>query len=320
MAWCIITRIGQSTEFYPVDILAQRLPAERFTYQAASTKPNNYWKGKNILFHVMWKRDDFMVWRKYYKKIAAVANTFWFEFDADNHVNFLHHYDFGKIAKKGPLYFWRGLRGVSNRFVWELPMSFNPFVKPVVRVPLRMYDRRWEKPVNTNKDIDFLGFIDRGNTNVAPTLRVLEELTKQGYSTRALFINKSLYRAYRGQLNFHVLVNQKFTPEAVTKWTGLLNRTKVLIDLSPRLTAGRIVYDSLFYGALAVCPDAYGASRFIFPDLVVNSHLLDMPDIYEKSIRAIDKWSPQKVEAYRDQAYVKARTGKFLNQLRRLCK
>jgi len=312
-----VSKGNNGNGFYPIDIIGQDLEATRLTYSQANKQPAGFWKDKHVLFHIVWKGDYILKWEGLYLAVAKHAKVFWIEFDADHHINNLHSMDNRRGGKKKPLFLWRGLLRATNRFVWETPLSFNPFIKDVIRLPLKIYQRKRERPLRNRKsrDIDFLGFVDHGNKNLAPTLHLLQVLKVEGYSVRCIILNKSTIGVYKSALKYPLVKNEKFTPGGETTFHGLLDRTKVFVDLSNRLTTGRVIYEALFGGAVAVGPRTYGSTDLLFPDLSVDTFMLDMPDIYEKCIKAVSTWSVQELKKYRAQAVKNAWAGTFKKDL-----
>jgi hypothetical protein len=75
-----------------------------------------------------------------------------------------------------------------------------------------------------------------------------------------------------------------------------------MLDLSFRWTYGRVVYESLFNGALAVCPHTYGASYHLFPDLIVDTSNYELDSVYNKCTEVVSNWSIERVQSYRERA------------------
>lgn len=310
MGWVVISKENEGDRFYPIHIIANDLNALRFDYKEAEAKPLDYWKGKQVVFHLVWKEDKPEKWMRFYKRIAERAGIFWIEFDADNKL----FYETDFILQK-PLILYRWVRDVSNKFIWELPMDYNPFIKPVVRLPLRIYQRNQEKPINLKKDIDFLVFIDEEHRNVAASIRLLEVLN-ENHSAKGLIIEEQVYHFYKTKVTAELVKNHKFTEDGEDKFHKLLDRSKVFVDIRYFLTAGRSIYEALFYGALAVCPRCYGASKLLFPDLVVDSYNLNLPEVYQKCLHALSKWSVNTVQTYRVEAFKNAWAGLFIKELK----
>ena len=78
--------------------------------------------------------------------------------------------------------------------------------------------------------------------------------------------------------------------------------SKVFIDLSTRLTTGRTIYESFFNGNLCICPQSYGVSEILFPDLSVDTFYMDVPLVEEKCRQLLATWSPDEVKLRRKHA------------------
>lgn len=311
-SWVAISRENSGERFYPAHVVGNALRGKRLTYQEAAAQPLKFWNGKCVFLHLIWKGDCWNVWGKFYKNIGKRAKKLWFEFDADNHMNNFHSLDSFKF---GLLFLYKGLSNTSPNFIWELPMEFNPFMGKVNRVPLRIYQRSREKPL-VKKDIDILGFIDRGNKNIAPTFQLMENLNKR-FNVQVVVIDGRVFKRYSGNIRVPLVRNTKFTGGAENKWHNLLSRSKVMVDLTTRFTTGRVVYEALFDNALCVCPTSYGTSRFLFPEFTVDPFMLDMKHIYNTCVTAVKSWSPATIKTYRKHAFNVAWVGKFVKDLRR---
>ncbi len=171
-SWVAISRENSGSRFYPAHVIGNALRCKRLTYKEAAAQPLKFWNGKCVFLHLIWKGDCWNVWGKYYKEIGKRAKKLWFEFDADNHMNNFHSLDSFKF---GLLFLYKGLSNTSPNFIWELPMEFDPFMGRVNRIPLRIYQRSREKPLG-RKDIDILGFIDRGNKKLKSDIAELEDI------------------------------------------------------------------------------------------------------------------------------------------------
>lgn len=317
MNWVVISKERAGGNFYPIHVIANDLQAVRFNYKQAGGQPTSYWHDKHVVFHVVWKGDFINQWKDILHPIASSSKMTWIEFDADVHMNNIHTLDNRRGGKKAPLFLYRGLRRATKYFIWELPMWFNPFFGDVVRLPLKLYQIKREEPIRNRKvrDIDFLGFIDTANKNIVPTLQLLERLHIAGYNTRCIVIPKSVYSTYRRSVKYPLVKNTKFTDGGEVNFHQLLDKTKVFLDLSNRITTGRVIYESLFHGALAVGPNTYGATELLFPDLMVDTFQLDMPTIYDKCIYTVNKWSVTEIKRRRAQAKKNAWAGTFKQEL-----
>lgn len=299
MSWVVISKNRSSNEFYPIDVIGNSLPnTTRMDYHEASGKPSSFWKDKRVIFHMTWAGKYLKFWDTFYRHIARSCPQFWIEFDADNHMNNLQYID--KSFRSHMCMYYK-LYKYCKRYIWELPMTFNPFMGNPTKVPAGIYQRSRERPIQ-KKDIDFLAFIDLPGHNTANTFRLLTTLSGEGYTVKCIIINADRYKWYKGGTwNFEIIKNSKTIP-GQKLFHGLLDRSKVYVDLSCRLTLGRNLYEALFHGALGVCPNTYGTSPLLFPDLMIEPYIIDLVKVHEKCMQAVKKWSPGVVQKYRNKA------------------
>lgn len=313
MSWVIVTKDSSSQKFYPIDVLAANLPNSiRLDYTMARSRPNSFWNEKKVIFHMTWAGKFRKVWQTYYRNIIPHTSQFWIEFDADRHMNRLQNID---RSMGQHLSMYNRIYKHSNKFLWELPIMFNPFVEKSIRIPMGIYEPNREiNVIQKGRDIDFLGFIDQSGYNTANTLRLLSSLTRK-YKVKCLVVGNREYSFYsRKPLGFEIIRASKTDP-GQKKFYELLNRTKVYIDLSYRITLGRNLYEALFNGALCICPTTYGSSELLFPDLMVDPTLIDLINIHDKCIDTVKKWSPDTVKTYRRNAISKASIKKTIRRL-----
>jgi len=309
MSWQIISKDIMSDEFYPIDVLAHALPNSiRMSYDTAQEKPISFWPDKKVIFHMVWAGEYLHVWNNFYRKIARVCPRFWIEFDADYHMLKLRNIDF---SFGNYMCMYNKMHKYCDRFLWELPSSFNPFIGTPTRVPVGIYHKSRELPVG-KKDIDFLGFIDQDGYNAANTLRLLMSLPG---NVKCIVISSDVYKWYeKAEFSFELIKNSKTVP-GQQRFYSLLDRSKVLVALSYRLTLGRILYEALFHGALSVCTNTYGASELLFPDLAVPSHIIDLNHVRDKCLQALEMWSPAEINTYRSNAAKVAGIQKTIQRL-----
>jgi hypothetical protein len=314
MSWIIVSKSSGGDRFYPIHSIRKKLRCPKIGYKQAQNKPMAFWKDKNVIFHMVWAQEHPFVWRKFYKQIAENAKSFWIEFDADYHFNNLKGMDIASWG--GPLFIYNEIAKVSPRLIWEFPMSYNPFLLDVERLKLCVYERRWEKPVKPNRPIDFLAFLDSTSRNTVLTLRLLEAFTEEGFNVKCIFLNKKFHRFYKDKLNFPIIKNSKFTVNAEKVFHKQLLESKVFLDLSDRLTMGRNIYESLFYGAIPVASKSYGATNVIAPQYGIDPYNIDIADIYAKALTATESWSAGTVQQLRQEAFKRGSIGKFIQQLK----
>jgi len=315
MKWIVISHETYTSEFYPAHMMAKWMPAKKLNYNQASVLPPAFWEDKGVVFHIVWSKACVLDWKKCLNRIADSARVCWIEFDADQHLNSLVEIEKGLNS---PLSIYSHLRNASDKFIWEAPLQFNLFDEQAIRLPLKMYDRSREKDY-PKKDIDFFGFVDFGSRNIVTTLKLMDMLHSDGHKVCCMILDKGNYEFYKDTLPFEIVGNaEKFKVDSVTKFYGILSRSKVFVDISYRLTTGRAVYDALFHGAVGVCTNTYGATECLFSEYAVNPLMIDMPAIYQKCKRARSEWSPEAIVKFRERANKTASIDGFCKELRRI--
>jgi hypothetical protein len=259
----------------------------------------------------VWKKDQYEEWKNLFPLVTK-ANNFWLEFDADNHLDKLHGLDQPKNISR----FFYKVFEPATKFIWEQPIWYNPLLRDVERISLRFYTTKFEKPINPSKDIDFFTVLDT-DKNVLETLELFTKLHSDGYKVCVMIINKNLYEFYQDKLDYPIVTNEpKFRTKSVKRFEELMARSKVYVDLSYRLTTGRVVYDALFHGAYFVGTYTYGATDWLFPEYVVSSYPVLLPHAYEKCIEALGKWSVDNVKTKRAWALRNAGIKGFIEELK----
>ena len=287
MDWYIISRIGVDRKaFYPIYVISKYMDAKYVNYQEAQDID---FTGKNVLLHCVWKLDQYNAWKNLPVKLEKEAANFWIEFDADNHLDKLHTLD----GPKDTAMFFYKIFEPCKKFIWEQPMFYNPFGRDVERIEMRCYHPEFEKPLDRLKDIDFFTTLDSGK-NVLETMELFTELYKNGFSICMVILNQDLYEFYKDKLSYPVITNaRKFSRESIKRFEHLMDRSKVYIDLSPRLTTGRVVYDAAFRGAFFAGTNTYGATNVLFPEYSMTPYPIDINDAIHVSLTALNDWSPQ---------------------------
>jgi hypothetical protein len=282
--WITISKSKGTAPFYPVNVLHKELNAKRLTYKQANEKPKKYWKNKNVLFHGVWANNYANIWLPLREKLAKLSRRLITEFDADKHINNLETLD--KASWGEPLLLYNRLAKVSPNFIWELPMKYNPFIIDTTRIELSVYDKKFVRE-KKNKDIDFLGFIDTRNDNVCLTMRLLEVLAKQGYAVKCLMLSPKYIKIYN-HLPFEIVKNSKFNERGQQVFYKHLERAKIYIDLTTRLTAGRNVYEALFNHCIPIAGNTYGSSKIGY---AVDTLRINLSDLYSLSLNVHENYS-----------------------------
>lgn len=293
MEWVTISKLNKGINFYPINLLGDAL-GKRLSYKQAYKKSEEFWNDKVVLFHFIWKGPYVADCIKLWQTIRNNAKQFWVEFDADHHMKHPHTIDF---SIKRPL-FLRELGKKATGFVWEFPMHYNPFINNVTRVPLRMYQRRWEKPSKKKRDIDFFIIVESRHGNGFQSISLASELSNK-YNV-VCSVQQPEDNTHFKKVGLNILERNATYP--LHNFYKFLHRSKVVIDITPRFTAGRIIYDSLFAGCLSICSSSMGASEYLFPDLVVNPFFTDLSLMYELCETTIERWSPKVVKEYQNRA------------------
>ena len=298
MDWICITlkKNRVPDKFFPSKIFPDAIGAQRITFEEANRIPLGFWRDKSVIFHLADRGKQ--VWKQHYKDIIDASKIAWLKFICGVYMT-----DMTQMDTERPLSVYRELYDVCKNMIWELPLDCNVFPEDINKVPLTLYDEKYERPINKRKDIDFLVVMDdRLYYNYVKTLELARLLSKR-FNVKCILIKdaKQKFAIYHNKLPFETILNKK-NIKSQEKFWRLLQRTKVMIDLSFRWTYGRVVYEALFNGALAVCPHTYGASYHLFPGLIVDTSNYKLETVYGKCIKVLQDWSPECVEFYRNRA------------------
>jgi len=271
--WYIISRIGVDTKaFYPIYVIQKHMGAKYLNYLEAK---DTDFTGDNVILHCVWKLDQYNAWKDLPNKLKKEARNFWIEFDADNHLGKLYKLDGPKNTSR----FFHKTFEPCDKFIWEQPVWYNPFSKPVERLPLRCYHTEFEKPISKIKDIDFFTCLDT-NRNVVETLELFTELKRRKYSICVMILNTELYEFYKDKLDYPIITNtKKFTRASIQRFDHLMDRSKIFVDLSYRLTTGRAVYDAAFSGTFFVGTNTYGATDVLFPEYSLTTYPINLSQV-----------------------------------------
>jgi len=312
--WITITFLRKPNHtFFPSNIFPETINSVRMNYFEAKRKPNEFWRDKKIIFHMADRTRE--EWLPYYKKVINNAKIAWIKFAAKSFMTDMTHLD--RKRYKPPLSFYRIIDDACDNILWELPPNYEGFWKNKNKVPLTLYDKSYEVPIK-NKDIDFLGVIDNCLFyNYTKTLELLRMLSQAGYKVKCILIKDAhgLFRKYNKKtIGIETIPNRKNT-EGQKIYYNLCQKSKIVVDFSFRWTYGRVIYEALFNGAISICTHTYGASHHLFPDLIVDTSNFNMQKTYKKCIDVVEKWSPNLVRKYRQQAQSCASPQIFANKL-----
>lgn len=301
MNWiCITLENGRVPDkFFPSKIFPEAIGAQRMIFEDANEKELGFWNDKAVVFHLADREQQ--SWIPYYKDIINASRIAWLKFVCGIYMTDMTYMDMERYDV--PLSAYRMLYDVCKNMIWELPPDCNIFLDNVNKVPLTLYSAQYEKPINSEKDIDLLVVIDdRLYYNYVKTLE-LARLLSGKFNVKCILIEdvNQKHTMYHNKLPFETIVNGKDI-ESQEKFWALLNRSKVMLDLSFRWTYGRVVYEALFNGALAICPHTYGASHHLFPDLLVDTSNYKLESVYDKCVKTILNWNVELVQSYRDRA------------------
>jgi len=100
------------------------------------------------------------------------------------------------------------------------------------------------------------------------------------------------------------------------RFEELMKRSKVYIDLSYRLTTGRVVYDAIYNGAYFAGTNTYGATDILFPEYSVTPYPINLESIYTKAYEALGNWSLNNVEHKRAYLREHASVENFIKELK----
>lgn len=314
MNWVCITleRDKVVDKFFPSKIFPEAINARRITFKEAGNKDLKFWGDKAVIFHLTDREQH--LWIPYYRDIINASKVAWLKFVCGVFMTDMTQLDIKKYGT--PLSAYRMMYDVCKNMVWELPLDCNIFPRDVNKVPLTLYDTQYERPINGNKDIDFLVVMDdRLYYNYVKTLE-LTRLLSHRFNVKCILIKdaKQKFAMYHNKLPFETILNKK-NIESQEKFWRLLDRSKVMLDLSLRWTYGRVVYEALFNGALAICPHTYGASYHLFPDLVVDTSNYSLDIVYDKCVKVISDWNIELVQLYRNRAKAVASPSIFAQTL-----
>lgn len=293
MEWITISKNNDSGVFYPINLVGNAL-GKRLSYQECYKKPDKFWRDKLVLFHFIWKGPYVADCIKLWERIKNNSKQFWVEFDADYHMRHPHTVDFSIKSQM----FLEHLADVSTGFIWEFSKDFNLFIKDTIRIPLRMYQRKWEKPIQKKKEIDFFFLIESRYDNAFHQIQLAKFFSKN-YNVVCSVQQEEDYAHFRN-LNLNILEKKATFPR--TNFYKYLRNSKVVVNLSTRFTSGRTIYDSLFCGALSVCSKTYGASEWLYPDLVVDPFFMDLKEVKDLCSKTIKTWNEKTVASYRNKA------------------
>lgn len=296
--WICITPEKSTDKFHPAKMFPEAIGAQRMSFEAANKKNLKFWDDKAIIFHLT--DQEQASWLPYYKDIIKSSKIAWLKYVCGIFLTDMTQMDTRKYGT--PLSAYRMMYDVCKNMIWELPLNANIFASDINKAPLTLYDDQYEKPIS-KKDIDFLVVMDdRLYYNYVKTLE-LARLLSYNYSVKCILIKDAEQRfaMYHNKLPFETITNKKDI-ESQEKFWKLLDRSKIMLDLSFRWTYGRIVYESLFNGALAICPHTYGASYHLFPDLVVDTSNYELDAVYNKCTEVVSDWSIEQVQSYRERA------------------
>jgi len=307
--WYVISK--QNTDFsanYPISVIHNNLGSEFLSYRQAYKK--NF-SGSNVILQCVWKKNQYDEWRDLFP-IVTKAENFWLEFDADNHLDKLYGLDPPKNISQ----FFYKIFEPCNKFIWEQPMFYYPFSREVERIQLRFWTPKFQKPIPVKKDIDFFTCLDT-NKNVIETFELFSRLYKDGYKVCVMVLNKDRYNFYKDKLDFPIITNTtKFAKGSQERFEELMVRSRVYVDLSYRLTTGRVVYDAIYRGAYFVGTDTYGASSILFPEYTMKTYPVDLIKLYHTCVEAKENWARSKVDQKITYASEKANIRSFVEELK----
>ena len=135
--WYVISKHG--TDFrvnYPISVIHNNLGSHFVDYRNAYKLD---YTNSNVILHCVWKKDQYEEWKNLFPLVTKAKN-FWLEFDADNHLDKLYGLDQPKDTAR----FFYKVFEPCNKFIWEQPLYYNPFVRDVERIPLRFYSTKFE--------------------------------------------------------------------------------------------------------------------------------------------------------------------------------
>ena len=308
--WYIISRIGVDMKaFYPIYVITKNMDAKYVNYLEAQDID---FTGANVILHCVWKKNQYDAWKNLPKRLAKEAKNLWVEFDADNHLDRLYQLD----EPKNEARFFHKIFAPVDKFIWEQPNFYNPFARNIERIQLRCYHKEFEKPILKHKDIDFFTCLDTGK-NVVETIELFTEFKKRGHSVCLMILNQERHNFYKNKLDFPIVTNvQKFGRGSIQRFEKLMERSKVYVDLSYRLTTGRVVYDAAFRGTYFVGTNTYGATKELFPEYALTTYPVNLDITMIIAQEAYKSWTPEKVLRKRDYLREHASVEGFLKELK----
>lgn len=298
--WITVTFIKGAVPdtFFPSNIFPESVPSDRITFDQARRKNMDFWKEKNVIFHMADRSVN--EYKHYYRKVLANARICWLKFACGTGATDMTHYDHNPAR---PLFaHYRMMYDNCKNFLWELPMDYNMFWGHTNKVPLTLYDKKYEEPINENKSIDFLLMMDnRLYYNYTKTLEIGRKLHKQGYNVHAILLKSPIAQMYHDKLPYKTTLNNK-NPEGQKKFHNLAKKSKIMVDLCFRWTYGRVIYEALFNGCVCIGPHCYGAMYQLFPDMIIDTSNYKMKDAFEFCLDKIEKWDINLVKKYQERA------------------
>lgn len=301
----------ESNTFYPIYVIANNLPdSQVITYSQLNNLPLKFFQDNDVIFHIIWGDEFRKLWMPNLDKILQ-SKSLYIEFDADGMLTSPSEYDYNT----GSYLFINKLAISGAKFIWEAPMEYNPFqINYGDRLQLKCYDERFQR-ANNGKTIDILGYI--GNThqhNTLATIDLLDDFHSIGKNVVCITRNNNVFDFYSGRVPFKMVHSDREGGSSQNCFWSYLDKAKVFLDLSYRMTTGRIVYDALYFNSIGVCSDTYGASKVLFPEYTVDAKFISLGDVRGKVIHALDG----NVEGYIQYAKDNSSISKFIQDMRKL--
>lgn len=279
-------------------------------------KPNEYWHDKRVIFHTDFTPARFGIWRHCYVRIAKHSAQFWWMPSSDNQWICPYVFDLPH-AFMVPNALYRCISDISNLFIWEPPLNFDPFLQDVVMVPCRFYEQKFESIPYKEKTYDFLAFVDgdeKSDLNSVKIFEIVRELSKK-YKCALIVLRDDLVEKGKN-MGINVIKNTMRDRAGENKFRELIRKSKIYLDLQNRWTGGRNVYESLFHGAVSICSHTHGTAYLLFPDLVFNTYNFNMKKLYKLCVETVEKWTPELVENYRIRARKECGSEAFAKELK----